>query len=879
MTLTMTQAHPTRAQTMATAILENMHAPAIAMYWAGAQAFGFCILQKAKPLSGKRRRLTTTLMFAILACYFAEVLYYFARFTADAKYDPPHDAAIDCLGSILAWGFLSASLSSSNTVRWHPYFGAFVLQFIFETSLCLLQGLATPIESRYRTVPLVFKAIRAAASLVLVIDGFFILIRRQGEKGSDEEEQSLLSKQTSGSANQTGAAEYGAIPQEPSDEEEEQPDRDKEIKEQQAKRLEEEGGWYGYLKSFTVFLPYLWPKDDWVVMTCLALRAIHLIQGRVFNLLAPRELGIITNKLSDGATEMPWRSIALWTFYNWIKGYSGFGMIDTAANVIIQNKAFARLTLMAYKHVMNLSMDFHTNKSSGEVLKAVEQASSLNTIIELVLFDLSPILIDMVVAVWYVSHLFNTYMAFIILFMGAIDVWCGIHFTSWTRSRRRVYQERQRSENQVVTETLHNWHTVFYFNRATHEQDRYGKAIWSTIAAQYRYYFQSTFGHAFQDWIMTFGFMGCCIFAISQVVSGQQPLGNLITFIMYWETMMTPLYMMAYSYRTFTNSLIDAERLLQLLNTKPTVNDEENAKTIEIKASKVEFKDVYFAYDPRKQIIKNVNFIAEGGQTIAFVGETGGGKSTMLKLLSRAYDVTGGSISIDGQDLRSVTRSSLRDCMGLVPQDPDLFNTTIRENIRYGRLGATDAEIEDACRAAAVHDAIMEFPDKYNAKVGERGVKLSGGQLQRIAIARVLLRNPKIVLLDEATSAVDSAIEALIQEAFKKLSAGRTTFVIAHRLSTIVEADQILVIDKGEIIERGTHAELLEVGGKYSELWTKQTAGNSTIPSKTLSKSNSTDGDSTQATLIDVTPSEEDSAKSTGRSNGSDEAEGEVKKR
>lgn len=491
----------------------------------------------------------------------------------------------------------------------------------------------------------------------------------------------------------------------------------------------------------------------------------------------------------------------------------------------------------------------------------------------------------MFVAMWYVTHLFDTYMAYIILFMGAIYVWFGVYFTTWNRDRRRKYTEKQRSENEVVTETLQNWHTVFYFNRAPHEQQRYGTAIWSTIGAHYRYYFGSIGGHAFQDLLMTLGFTSCCVFAISQIITGAKPVGNLVTFIMYWETMMDPLYMMAYSWRTLSNSLIDAERLLQLLNTEPSVTDMENAHELVVKAGKVEFKDVDFAYDPRKQIVKSVNLSAEGGQTIAFVGETGGGKSTMLKLLSRAYDVTGGSISIDGQDLRSVTRSSLRDVMGLVPQDPELFNSTVRENIRYGRLNATNAEIEDACRAAAIHDAIEEFPEGYNSKVGERGVKLSGGQLQRIAIARVLLRNPKIVLLDEATSAVDSAIEAQIQEAFKKLSAGRTTFVIAHRLSTIVEADQILVVDKGEIIERGTHAELLEHGGKYFELWTKQTAGNiSTANSKAPSKAPSTCGDSPSQPqnelLIDITPPDEDSATVTGRSNdaaGSDDAE--VKKR
>lgn len=289
---------------------------------------------------------------------------------------------------------------------------------------------------------------------------------------------------------------------------------------------------------------------------------------------------------------------------------------------------------------------------------------------------------------------------------------------------------------------------------------------------------------------------------------------------------MQPLSSLAYSWRRISSTLVDAERLLQLIQSKPSVENRAEASTLEVSAGRVEFKDVDFSYDSRKQTIQGLNFVAEPGQTIAFVGETGGGKSTTLKLLFRFYDVTSGSICIDGQDIRDVTLDSLREVIGIVPQDPALFNQTVMENVRYARLDAKNDEIIEACKAAAVHDKIMSFPDGYKSKVGERGVKLSGGELQRIAIARIFLKNPQIVLLDEATSAVDSSIESQIQAAFKKLSKGRTTFVIAHRLSTIMEADTIIVIDQGKILEKGTHDELLQNhAGKYSELWSKQTAG------------------------------------------------------
>jgi ABC-type transport system involved in Fe-S cluster assembly fused permease/ATPase subunit len=815
----------------------------------------------------------------ILVAYVTEVLYYFSRSIGEQEYEAPEPAAIRCLGSILVWSPLAYLLWSSKSLRWHAYFGAFVLQFAFETTTCLMTAFSIPTEDRQKNTPFIIECIRAVVSLLLLLDAFVVLVTRQAEVSTDEERQSLLGKQANGSVNQNGNGTYGAITPETSSDDEEAPpkDDDKDVKAQQAKRLEEEGGWIGYLKGFAIFLPYLFPKDDWKVMGCLVLRLVHMLQERALNLLTPRQLGIITTKIQQSydtqSGVMPWKDIGLWVLYSWINSYAGLGAIDGIANMVISNSAYRRITLLAYKHVLGLSMDFHTSKDSGEVLKAVEQASSLNTLVEMVLFDIAPIFLDLVVAMYYVTHLFDAYMAFIILFMGAAYITIGWYFTTLSQPKRRDYVEKQRTESSTVNETVHNWQTVAYFNRLIFEHNRYAENIMNTISAQYSYYFRSIGGHAAQDLLTTFGFAGACIFGMSQIVTGRKPVGNLITLIMYWHTMTSPLYVLSYSYRHISSSLIDAERLLQLLNTKPSVDDQEGAKDIVVHTGEVEFKDVDFHYDERKPIIKGVNLKAKGGQTVAFVGETGGGKSTMLKLLFRFYDVTSGSITIDGQDLRFVTQASLREALGVVPQDPVLFNQTIRQNIRYAKLDATDTEIEDACRAAAIHDDIVGFPDGYNSKVGERGVKLSGGQSQRIAIARVLLKNPKIVMLDEATSAIDSSIEALIQQAFRKLSQGRTTFVIAHRLSTIADADQILVVDKGEIIERGTHGELLErMGGKYKELWGKQTQGH---VAKTSEKTK--DGeqeDDVAKPLIDLTPTGEDDAETTGRSDDSDETVG-----
>jgi ABC-type transport system involved in Fe-S cluster assembly fused permease/ATPase subunit len=522
---------------------------------------------------------------------------------------------------------------------------------------------------------------------------------------------------------------------------------------------------------------------------------------------------------------MPWGDIGLWMLCRWANSYSGFGLIDNFAQMVISNSAFERITILAYKNMMGLSADFHTSKDSGEVLKAIEQASSLNSVIQMVLFELFPVLIDVAIAMYYVTHLFDAYMAFIILFMGMAYIWLGFIFTTISQPRRRIYIEKKRVESTTVNETVHNWQMVAYFNRALYEIERYRTNIRTTIRAHYAYQFRALGGHAVQDLLITLGFTAACAFAISQIITGDKPIGNLITFIMYWNTMMSPLYVMSHSYQHISNSLISAERLLKLLNTKPTVTDRENAQGLVVKTGKIEFNDVSFAYHPRKEIIKKVTLSVEGGETVAFVGKTGSGKSTILKLLLRSYDVTNGSILIDSQDLRSVTLSSLHDSLGLVPQNPVLFNQSIRQNIRYANLDATDVEIEEACCAACIHEDILSLPNGYESKVGERGVCLSGGQLQRIAIAQVILKNPRIVMLDEATSAIDSDTEAKVQKAFETLIKGRTTFIIAHRLSTIVDADKIIVVDKGEIVEIGTHSELIEVGEKYFGLWKKQTAG------------------------------------------------------
>jgi hypothetical protein len=455
-------------------------------------------------------------------------------------------------------------LWSSKSLRWHAYFGAFVLQFAFETTTCLTTVFSIPTEDRQKNAPFVIESIRAVLSLLLLLDAFVILVTKQAEVSTDEECQSLLVKQANSPPIQNGNRSYGAItPDTSSHSEETAPnDDDKDVKAQQAKRLEEEEGWVGYLKGFMIFLHHLFPKDDWKVMGCLVLRLVHMLQERALNLLTPRQLGIITTKLRQSYDTqsgiMPWKDIGLWVLYLWINSYAGLGAIDGIANMVITNSAHWRITLLAYKHVLGVSMNFHTSKDSGEVLKAVEQSSSLNTLIMMVLFNIAPILLDLVVAMYYVTHLFDAYMAFIILFMGAAYITISCYFTTLSQPKRRDYVEKQRTENSTVNETVHNWQTVAYFNRLLFEHNRYAEKIINTISAQYSYHFWLMGGNAVLDLVITFGSAGAYIFGMSQVVTGRKPVGNLVTLIMYWHTMISPISVLSYSYRHISSSLIDA---------------------------------------------------------------------------------------------------------------------------------------------------------------------------------------------------------------------------------------------------------------------------------------------------------------------------------
>ena len=575
-------------------------------------------------------------------------------------------------------------------------------------------------------------------------------------------------------------------------------------------------------------------KNDWRVVRSLlpyladfrgrvALAMFFLIAAKLANIGVPLLLKEIIDSLdkSKAVLVVP---IALLAAYGLLRLSSTFlGELRDVVFVKVTQSAVRKIALNVFRHLHALSLRFHLERQTGGMTRDIERGTrGISTLLSFMLFSVIPIVLEITLVTILLASKFE--ISFVIITLCAIVLYIGatIGITEWRTAHRRTMNDMDSKANTKAIDSLLNYETVKYFGNEEFEAGRYDKNLQRYEAAATKSETSLGLLNSAQSMVIATAVTLLMWRAASGIVDGSLTLGDMVMVNALMIQLYIPLNFLGVMYREIKQALTDMEKMFRLMSEHQEVADKPGAKLLAVNGARVEFRNVDFSYDTRRQILRDVSFDIPAGKTVAVVGSSGAGKSTLSRLLFRFYDIQKGSITIDGQDIRDVTQTSVRAALGIVPQDTVLFNDTIRYNIAYGRPSATATEIEDAARRAHVLEFIERLPDKWESMVGERGLKLSGGEKQRVAIARTLLKNPVIMIFDEATSALDSATEKAIQAELKEIAQNRTTLVIAHRLSTIIDADQILVMQDGYISERGTFRELIDMNGAFAEMWRLQ---------------------------------------------------------
>jgi ABC-type transport system involved in Fe-S cluster assembly fused permease/ATPase subunit len=570
--------------------------------------------------------------------------------------------------------------------------------------------------------------------------------------------------------------------------------------------------------------PHLWPAGEPGLRVRVLVAFALIIAGKLITVTIPLLYKQAVDALSGNAGPIVLVPVALIIYYGIARiGAQATGELRELVFAKVAQRAIRRVALETFQHLHALSLRFHLERQTGGLSRSIERGTTgIEYLLSFTLFNIGPTLLEILLVSTILWRRYDARFALVTLATIVCYVAWTIGITQWRVRFRREMNERDGEANTKAIDSLLNYETVKYFSNEAHESRRFDGAKRAFERAAVRSQTSLSFLNLGQGLIISSGLVAIMVLAGQGVAEHRLTVGDFVLVNSYLLQLYQPLNLLGMVYRNIKQSLIDLEAMYRLLDEPPEVQDRPNAPTLIARGGRVRFEHVGFAYDPRRQILEDVSFDVPAGHTVAIVGPSGGGKSTVARLLFRFYDATAGAISIDGQDLREVSQDSVRRAIGVVPQDTVLFNDTIRYNIAYGRPDATAAEIEEAARLAQIHDFVARLPDGYETKVGERGLKLSGGEKQRVAIARVILKAPEILIFDEATSALDSATEHEIQASLRQVSAERTTVVIAHRLSTIIEADEILVLDHGRIVERGRHGELLRRNGAYAAMWARQ---------------------------------------------------------
>ena len=565
-------------------------------------------------------------------------------------------------------------------------------------------------------------------------------------------------------------------------------------------------------------LPYLWEYRGRVAVA-LAFLAI----AKFANVGVPLVMKEVVDGL-DPKLAMVAVPAALLAAYGLLRfSTTLFAELRDVVFVRVTQRAIRRVALGVFRHLHSLSLRFHLDRQTGGMTRDIERGTrGISTLLSYLLFSILPVILEFALVAAVLLKRFDWRFAAVTFGAVAVYIAFTIIVTEWRIEIRRRANELDSSANTRAIDSLLNYETVKYFGNEEFEAGRYDDNLRRYEDAAVR--FESSLGllNIGQSLVIAAAVTALMFLAAEGVVGGTLTLGDLVLVNALLIQLYIPLNFLGMVYREIKQSLLDINRMFRLMGEHREVEDRPGAPDLAPGPATVEFRDVDFHYDPARQILRRVSFTIPAGRRVAVVGPSGSGKSTLARLLYRFYDVSGGAVLVNGRDIRELRQASLRAAIGIVPQDTVLFNDTVRYNIHYGRTGATDAEVVEAARAAHIHDFIESLPAKYETAVGERGLKLSGGEKQRVAIARAVLKDPRILIFDEATSALDSTSEKAIQAELERIAVGRTTLVIAHRLSTVMDADQIMVLARGEIVERGTHRELIDAGGEYARMWALQ---------------------------------------------------------
>jgi ATP-binding cassette subfamily B protein len=581
-----------------------------------------------------------------------------------------------------------------------------------------------------------------------------------------------------------------------------------------------------HFRALLRIAPHIWPKGETELRIRVVAALLLLAAAKAANVLVPIMYARAVDALApkDGIGAAITVPVVLLLGYGILRVMSSaLAELRNAVFAKVQARAGRRVALEVFEHLHALSMRFHMDRATGGLSRVIERGvRGIATSLNFLLFNIIPTIVEILFVALILWWVFAASFALTMLGTIAAYVTFTLLFTNWRLRFRRTMNQTDEEANTKAVDSLLNYETVKYFGNEGHEARRYNESLTRYERAYVTSETTLNMLNAGQALIMAVGLTVTMLLAGSGIAAGTMTIGDLVMVNTYLIQLYLPLNILGFAYREIKQGLTDMEQMFSLLEVPAEVRDAPGAPALLRGPGEIRFEDVHFGYRPDREILKGVSFTVPPGRMLAIVGPTGAGKSTISRLLFRFYDTIGGTVMVDGQDVRGVTQSSLRAAMGVVPQDTVLFNDTIRYNIAYGRPGATDEEVEAAARAAQVHDFVLRLPDGYATRVGERGLKLSGGEKQRVAIARTILKDPRILILDEATSALDTRTEQEIQAALRDVARNRTTLVIAHRLSTVVEADEIIVLQEGRIAERGTHASLIAAEGLYAEMWRRQ---------------------------------------------------------